>query len=116
MSSISSVVLTSNVVPSYYVNLSYMLTLSLSLSLSLMSGLQRMGAKHSTQKSYNPLVSTPEVLRVLKYIGELLDCSDQPFEGRKLGFAIMGISGLSNDAPEVQELGTYSIGFICLSL
>jgi hypothetical protein len=36
--------------------------------------------------------------------GSLLDSYGQPFEGRRLGFAVMGISGLSSDVPEVQEL------------
>jgi hypothetical protein len=110
-----------------------------------------MGAKQSATRKYQPSDSKPEVLRVLKYLGErekrglmrwrwlddigrrvegssiswcawylmslllsypilpcsagsLLDSYGQPFEGRRLGFAVMGISGLSSDVPEVQEL------------
>ena len=66
-------------------------------------GLQRMGSK-STNKRFSTSDSKPEVFRVLKYIGDLLDSYNQPFEGRRLGFAIMGISGLSSEMPEVQEL------------
>ena len=69
-----------------------------------MFGLQRMGSKQSSSKRYFPSDSKPEVLRVLNYIGDLLDSYNQPFESRRLGFAVMGISGLSSEIPEVQVL------------
>lgn len=37
-------------------------------------------------------------------LGTLLDTYDHPFEARRLGFAVMGISGLSSDTMEVQRL------------
>ena len=56
-----------------------------------------MGTKNSPLKVGGPSVPSSEVLKVIKYIGSLLDSYDQPFEGRRLGFAVMGISGLSSE-------------------
>ena len=69
-----------------------------------MFGLQRMGTKSVPLKKGGPDIPSSEVLKVLKYIGTLLDSFEQPFEGRRLSFAVMGISGLSSEVPEVQRL------------
>ena len=47
---------------------------------------------------------SPELLRVLRYLGTLLDAYNQPFEARRLGFAIMGLSGLPGGQSDVLAL------------
>ena len=75
-------------------------------------GLQRMGsgpAKTPGQglgmstKGHGPGLSV-ELKHVLAYLGSLLDTFNQPFEARRLGFAIMGLSGLPGNQPEVLHL------------
>ena len=75
-------------------------------------GLQRMGqglAKASGQGlglsvKGQGLGLSAELKRVLAYLGSLLDTFNQPFEARRLGFAIMGLSGLPGHQPEVLHL------------
>lgn len=55
----------------------------------------------NTQSSYQ---LTPELTRVLRYLTTLIFHYDQSFEAKRLGFALMGISRLSSDLPEVCEL------------
>lgn len=47
---------------------------------------------------------TPELSRVLRYLTSLLYHYDRSFEAKRLGFALMGISRLSSDLPEMREL------------
>ena len=55
------------------------------------------------KKSEN-MEHSPELIRVLRYIGSLLENYNQPFEARRLGFAVMGMSGLSSEIKEVRNL------------
>ena len=67
-------------IPHFFISTFFILTISFypsSFTISLthtffflfFPGLQRMGAKQASQKKYHPSDSTPEVLRVLKYLG-----------------------------------------------
>ena len=61
---------------------------------------------HDTHSGPERPILNPEVTRTIKYITSLLQHYDQPFEAKRLGFAMVGLSRLSGHIPEVQQLLT----------
>lgn len=69
-------------------------------------GLQRMGGARKSGPGGDSLKgrASPELRKVLTYITSLVTHFDVPFEAKRLGFALCGLSSISYELPEVQRL------------
>jgi hypothetical protein len=75
-------------------------------------GLHRMGTQHdhygfaagSTSTSLGAPRVTVELKRAVVYLTSLLKHYTGPFEAKRLGFCLIGLTGIPNDLPEAKEL------------